>query len=144
MSPSTRSTDRSHILAALANGIIPADERDAGAAAVNAGDRLAEKLSASVNASIYENGLQAAESLAQTRFAKSVDALTSSEMHVLIGALRSELPAFYKQLRLDVCAMYLSDAGVWQRIGFPGPSTATGGYPDFDQPQAELLKPNGE
>ena len=33
-------------LAALANGIIPADERDAGAAAVNAGPRLAEKMAA--------------------------------------------------------------------------------------------------
>src|ERR1041385_3923811 len=36
---------------------------------------------------------------------------------------------------MDVAAMYLSDPGVWQRIGFPGPSTASGGYPDFDQPQ---------
>jgi hypothetical protein len=29
----------------------------------------------------------------------------------------------------------MSDPGVWQRIGFPGPSTEAGGYPDFDQPQ---------
>jgi hypothetical protein len=34
-----------------------------------------------------------------------------------------------------VCALYLSDAGVWQRIGFPGPSSASGGHPDYDQPQ---------
>ena len=30
---------------------------------------------------------------------------------------------------------YPSVAGVWQRIGFPGPSSQSGGYPDFDQPQ---------
>jgi len=35
-----------------------------------------------------------------------------------------------------VSAMYLSDPAVWERIGFPGPSTAAGGYPDFDQPQS--------
>ena len=50
--------------------------------------------------------------------------------------LRDRLPAFFKQLRLDVSALYLSDPAIWQRIGFPGPSTASGGYPDFDQPQA--------
>jgi hypothetical protein len=127
--------DRVRAIAALANGIIPADDSDAGAAAVNAGARIAEKLAAGVNVAIYEKGLQTAASLAQSRFAKSVDDLNPVEIHELIDLLRSELPAFYKQLRLDVCAMYLSDPGVWQRIGFPGPSTATGGYPDFDQPQ---------
>ena len=127
--------DQSRVLAALANGIIPADASDTGAAAVNTGARLAEKVAAGVNVAIYEKGLQIAASLAQSRFAKSVDDLRPAEMHELIGLLRSELPAFYKQLRLDVCAMYLSDPDVWQRIGFPGPSTATGGYPDFDQPQ---------
>ena len=45
-------------------------------------------------------------------------------------------PGFFKQLRMDTCALYLSDPGVWARIGFPGPSSAQGGYPDFDQPQA--------
>jgi hypothetical protein len=135
MSLNLLEADHLHSLAALANGIIPSDESDAGAAAVNAGARLVEKLAAGVNVAIYEKGLQTAASLAQSRFAKTVDDLSPAEMHQLIGLLRNELPAFYKQLRLDVCAMYLSDPGVWQRIGFPGPSTATGGYPDFDQPQ---------
>jgi hypothetical protein len=36
---------------------------------------------------------------------------------------------------MDVCALYLSDPAVWQRIGFPGPSADSGGHPDFDQPQ---------
>ncbi len=38
---------------------------------------------------------------------------------------------------MDVCALYLTDGGVWARIGFPCPSTPQGGYPDFDQPQAQ-------
>ena len=49
--------------------------------------------------------------------------------------LRDRMPDFFRQLRMDACASYMSDPGVWQRIGFPGPSTDTGGYPDFDQPQ---------
>ena len=36
-------------------------------------------------------------------------------------------PAFFKQLRMDVCALYLSEPAVWRRIGFPGPSTRSGG-----------------
>ena len=35
--------------------------------------------------------------------------------------------------------MYLRDPAVWQRIGFPGPSTASGGYDDFDQPQKQTV-----
>ena len=54
----------------------------------------------------------------------------------LLDAIRDQSPGFFRLLRADVCALYLSDAGVWHRIGFPGPSSASGGYPDFDQPQA--------
>jgi hypothetical protein len=43
-------------LAAPANGIIPADESDAGAAAVHAGATLAEKVRAGINASILSSG----------------------------------------------------------------------------------------
>jgi Gluconate 2-dehydrogenase subunit 3 len=133
----TPSTKRCEALAALANGIIPADKADAGAAAVDAGARLSEKIAGGLNQSLYEQGLQAAESLAMARFARSVERLAPAEMHELIGLVHSEVPAFYKQLRLDVCTMYLSDPAVWERIGFPGPSTASGGYPDFDQPQTQ-------
>jgi Gluconate 2-dehydrogenase subunit 3 len=124
-------------LAALANGIIPADDTDAGAASVNAGERLAEKLrAAGPTAALYRQGLETAVRLSSERFAKSLDQLTPQQMHDLLGQLRdTACPAFFKQLRTDVCALYLADPGVWQRIGFPGPSTATGGYPDFDQPQ---------
>jgi hypothetical protein len=125
------------VLAALANGIIPADGRDAGAAAVDAGRRLAEKLAAGVNTHVYRPGLAAAAALAQERFGRPLGALDGVQMHELLGALRDQQPAFFRQLRADVCALYLSDPGVWARIGFPGPSTAQGGYPDFDRPQTK-------
>ena len=57
----------------------------------------------------------------------------------LMARLRDESPDFFRQLRSDVCLIYLSDPGVWQRIGFPGESVETGGYPDFDQPQHRIV-----
>jgi hypothetical protein len=123
------------LLAALANGIIPPDERDAGAAAVDAGRRLAARLAAGTNAALYRAGLAAASALAKERFGREIPLLDAAQLHELMGLLRQQQPGFFKQLRLDVCALYLSDPGVWQRIGFPGPSTAQGGYPDFDRPQ---------
>lgn len=122
-------------LATLANGIIPADERDAGAAAVHAGPGIAERMRRSPHGQVYVDGLKAAHELAKTMFAKAVRELDAAQMHEVLTALSIQSPAFFRQLRADVCALYLSDAGVWQRIGFPGPSTDTGGYPDFDQPQ---------
>jgi hypothetical protein len=127
MSPNQLAT-----LAALADGIIPPDARDAGASAVNAGPRLAEKIESGVNAALYLKGLEAAGELAKGR---EVSALSPAELHPLLAALRERLPSFFKQLRMDVSAMYLSDPAVWARIGFPGPSTAAGGYPDFDRSQ---------
>jgi hypothetical protein len=122
-------------LAALANGIIPADERDAGAAAVHAGPGVAERMRRSPYAPVYVAGLKMAHDLAQTRFAAAVPQLDAVQTHELLTALSTQSRAFFRQLRADVCALYLSDASVWQRIGFPGPSTDSGGYPDFDQPQ---------
>ncbi len=122
-------------LAALANGIIPADERDAGAAAVHAGPGIAERMRRSPYAQVYVDGLKAAGELAKTMFAEAVPELDAAQLHELLTVLSAQSPAFFRQLRADVCALYLSDAGVWQRIGFPGLSTDRGGYPDFDQPQ---------
>jgi hypothetical protein len=122
-------------LATLANGIIPADARDAGAAAVSAGPRLADKLAAGATAVLYRSGLTAAAALAQAQWDRTIPALDAAQMHDLLAVLRDQQPAFFRQLRMDVCALYLTDAAVWARIGFPGPSTAQGGYPDFDQPQ---------
>jgi acyl-CoA reductase-like NAD-dependent aldehyde dehydrogenase len=123
-------------LAALADAIIPPDETDAGAAAVQAAPRLAERIRAGVNTAIYLKGLETAHALAQSKFGRDVTSLAANERHELIAALRDVLPAFFKQLRLDVSALYLSDPAVWQRIGFPGPSAPSGGHPDFDQPQS--------
>jgi hypothetical protein len=130
-------TEDAAVLAVLADGIIPADGRDAGAAAVAAGPRLAEKLAAGATAALYRAGLATAAALARARFGRPVTALAAGQVHELLGALRDEQPAFFRQLRADVCALYLSDPGVWARIGFPGPSTAQGGYPDFDRPQGK-------
>jgi len=122
-------------LAVLANGIIPADDRDAGAAAVHAGPGIAERMRRSPYAYLYVDGLNAAHELAREMFAKAVDGLDAAQVSQLLTALSARSPAFFRQLRADVCALYLSDPGVWQRIGFPGPSSDTGGYSDFDQPQ---------
>lgn len=127
--------DAARVLAVLAGGIIPADERDGGAAAVHAGPRLAERMRAGLHADLYTGGLRSAERLAQERFARWVTELGPPEVHELLERLRTSDPAFFKQLRTDVTALYLSDAGVCERIGFPGPSLPTGGYLDFDQPQ---------
>jgi hypothetical protein len=126
------------VLASLANGIIPADELDAGATEVNAAAKIAEKIAIGINAALYQQGLTLAESVAREHYNRGVAQLTASEIHNLLSEVRNRLPAFFKQLRLDVSALYLSDPSVWQRIGFPGPSTASGGYPDFDQRQIEL------
>ena len=122
-------------LATLADGIIPADDRDAGAAAVHAGPGIAERMRRSPYADVYVEGLKAARELAREMFVQAVDELNAAQLFELLTALSARSPAFFRQLRADVCALYLSDAGVWQRIGFPGPSSDSGGYPDFDQPQ---------
>ncbi|MBI1840503.1 MAG: gluconate 2-dehydrogenase subunit 3 family protein [Verrucomicrobia bacterium] len=123
-------------LAALANGIIPADSRDAGAASVHAGVGIAERMRRSPYGDVYADGLSAARRIARSAFGSSVQDLSAAQTGELLNALRDEAPAFFRQLRADVCALYLSDAGVWRRIGFPGPSSELGGYPDFDQPQS--------
>ena len=131
--------DQEAALAALANGIIPADETDAGAASVDAGPRLADRVRGGINASVYLRGLALAEALSQQTFGRPPARLSPTDVHGLLALLREREPAFFKQLRMDVSAMYLSDPAVWQRIGFPGPSTESGGYPDFDQPQTQTM-----
>jgi hypothetical protein len=139
MSCAELSDEQVRSLATLANGIIPADASDAGAAAVDAGPRLAAKIERGWNSGLYLNGLALAESLSRQRYAKATFDLDPGQVHELLAAIREQLPTFFKQLRMDVSAVYLSDPAVWQRIGFPGPSTESGGYPDFDQPQTEKV-----
>jgi hypothetical protein len=122
-------------LTLLANGIIPADERDAGAAAVHAGPRLADRMSAGINTALYADGLRRARERAGEMFGRALADLTPADVHALLERLRTDAPGFFKQLRMDVAALYLSDPDVWRRIGFPGPAIETGGYPDFNRPQ---------
>ncbi|MDB6035698.1 MAG: betaine-aldehyde dehydrogenase [Verrucomicrobiales bacterium] len=126
-------------LAALANGIIPPDHRDDGAASVEAASRLAARIQAGTNAALYLQGIQTAEALALKLHGRILSELTPSQVHPLLGALQDQIPAFFKQLRIDVSALYLSSPDVWQRVGFPGPSALSGGYPDFDQPQTQRI-----
>jgi hypothetical protein len=126
--------DQINAIVALANGIIPPDENDGGAA-LNAGLWLAEKIGRGVDVAVYGEGLQTAAMVARERFNASVSTLTADAIYELLGILRDQVPGFFKQLRMDTCAIYMGDARVWKRIGFPGPSTDSGGYPDFDQPQ---------
>jgi hypothetical protein len=128
-------TEQGAALAALADGIIPADEMDQGAAAVEAGPRLAAKERPSSQAEIYLQGLEAAHALAREQHGRPVGELSPEQVHDLVTGLRNQAPAFYQLLRMEVCALYLSDPAIWQRISFPGPSTQSGGYPDFAQPQ---------
>ena len=131
--------DQIATLTALADGIIPASETDVGAASVNAGPRIAEMIASGTNAAIYLRGLELAETTARELHGRGANELKAEQIHLLLNTIRERLPGFFKQLRLDVSALYLSDPAVWQRIGFPGPSTASGGYADFDQPQTEKI-----
>src|SRR5262249_61663032 len=90
---------------------------------------------AGVSPALSPSAFPALRERAKARSGRAILELDMPQMHELLGLLREQQPAFFKQLRMDVCALYLSDPGVWARIGFPGPSTAQGGYPDFDQPQ---------
>jgi hypothetical protein len=121
------------ILEKLANGIIPADEMDEGAAVVNAGMRIADRVDQGINRKVYLAGLEFLEG-------KDVLSMNDEQIDELLGVIREKVPGFFKQLRMDVSTLYLSDAGVWERIGFPGPSSETGGYPDFDQVQISIRR----
>jgi hypothetical protein len=123
------------ILATLANGIIPADSRDEGAASVNAGPKLADKLKTGYGNAIYKPGLAAAIALSEKTFGKPITQLSPEQVFKLLTDLRETNLGFVKMLRMDVCAIYLIDPVVHARIGFPGPSTMQGGYVDFDLPQ---------
>jgi hypothetical protein len=135
----TLSEARLSTLAALAGAMIPADEIDGGAASVQAAPTIAARIEAGIHAEVYTQGLDAARSLALQKYGAEPAALNRENLDRLLGALRETAAAFFQQLRMDVTALYLSDPEVWRRIGFPGPSTLSGGYPDFDQPQTEKV-----
>ena len=134
----TLSLSQISLLSTLAQGIIPPDDRDSGAASVHAGPTIAAKIRTSAFAIIYVDGLADAARIAQDEFGMRVSQLNPEQLHSLLERLKHGSPDFFRQLRSDVCLIYLSDPGVWQRIGFPGESAEDGGYPDFDQPQHQV------
>ena len=131
------SPEQVKILERLANGIIPADEMDGGAECVNAGMRIAERVDKGINAKVYLAGM---EFVAE----KSVLQMDDAQIHQLLGELREKCPGFFKQLRMDVSAVYLSDERVWERIGFGGVSSESGGHPDFDRQQMQIHRRGAE
>jgi acyl-CoA reductase-like NAD-dependent aldehyde dehydrogenase len=128
-------------LSALANAIIPSDARDAGAASVHAGATIAERARHGVTGSLYAEGLKLVGELAREKWDRDAPALDPQEMQLLLGELRERAPMFFRQLRADTCGLYMSDPAVWQRIGFPGPSIDSGGYPQCDHPQTSHTMP---
>jgi hypothetical protein len=125
------------ILEKLANGIIPADEMDEGAESVNAGMRIADRVDKGINAKVYLAGMEILQG-------KNVLAMNDEQIHELLAVIREKVPGFFKQLRMDVSAFYLSDDRVWERIGFPGASSETGGYRDFDREQKDIHRKDAE
>ncbi len=107
-------------LLALVNGVIPWEGWEKSNIAARAPD------------------LTAASSLSRCRFGRGISELQAAEIQELLRLLKIQAPALFKQLRMEASALYLSDQGVRARIGFPGPSTAQGGYLDFDQPQTQV------
>ncbi|NOU96339.1 hypothetical protein GC093_24440 [Paenibacillus sp. LMG 31456] len=135
----TLTNEQIEILTLLANGVIPADETDLGAAEVQAGPVIASRINnGSIHSHVYLQGIEAASDLAQDLYGCTPNLMNAEQIYEVLLELRTLTPPFYKQLRLDVSALYLSDPAVWERIGFPGPSSDKGGYPDFDQPQHKL------
>ena len=83
---------------------------------VFAGLGAADKFRKGINAEVYTEGLQNAAAAAKQKFGRAIGDLNPSEVQVLLGVLLDQSPAFFKQLRLDVNAAYLSDPGVWHDI----------------------------
>lgn len=136
--PANKSSDVPFILATLANGILPPDSRDAGASHVNVGERLAGRIDLGVNQTLYSDGIATAQRICAEKFAKPITELSAQNVSELLGLLLEQEPAFFRQLRADVAALYLLEPATWEKIGFPGPSIASGGYDDFDQPQTRV------
>ena len=95
-------------LAALANGIIPADDRDAGAALVHAGPSIAERMRRSPSMHIYVEGLRAARVIAREQFGQDVCELNSVQMSELLVATSAiSLPRFSASYA-QMCARFTS------------------------------------
>lgn len=135
-------------LEALASTMIPPDDFDAGVQEM--GFVSVVEMRARYEAgreALYVTALQAVDQMARSEYNKPdfVD-LSPVERTALLEAVRQNQAngadwagvkpsSFFSALWEDVVFLYCTHPDTWQRIGFPGPSFETGGYPDFDQPQ---------
>ena len=94
------------VVKSLSNAIIPPDARDAGAAAVDAGPRLAERMRDSSQAAVYDQGLRTAQELCAGQFGRPITALTPSELDELTQQVAATEPTFFRQLRLDTTTLF--------------------------------------
>lgn len=136
-------------LAAAAEAIIPGDEFDGGVAALSPGHAIATRVRYQEHiASLYLKGLKGLDDSVAIMFwggRKFADLRLVERRRVLQAIRRGAAPgagwrevssqSFYNTFRADVCFVYMTDPEVCQRIGFPGESTARGGYPDYAQRQ---------
>lgn len=135
-------------LEALAATMIPPDDFDTGVQGVGFASVVEMRARYEAGkAELYETALRAVDGLAQSMFQQpTFVALAPAERTALLEAVRQNQtngqlwgpikPAsFFSALWEDVVFLYCTHPDTWQRIGFPGPSFETGGYPDFDQPQ---------
>jgi hypothetical protein len=134
---------------AAAEAIIPGDDLDAGVAVLGPGHVIAMRVRYQAQmADLYARGLAALEQSVDIMFPgrRFVDLSLAERGRVLTAMRHGAAPGagwrevssqeFYRTLRADVCFVYTTDPDVCRRIGFPGPSTATGGHADHDRPQA--------
>jgi ribosome-associated toxin RatA of RatAB toxin-antitoxin module len=140
-------------LEALASTMMPADEFDAGVQDLGF-ISLAEMRSRyeAGRETLYATALDAVDKMAQAMFDKPyfVD-LTPADRAALLDAVRQgrvngevwghvEPSTFFGALWEDVIFLYCTHPDTWRRIGFPGPSFDTGGYPDYSKPQDLMRK----
>jgi hypothetical protein len=136
------------IIDAAAEAIIPADDFDAGVAPLGPGQVIATRVRYQAQAAqLYVRGLAALEQSVTIMFpgrrfgdlslAERGRVLTAMRNGAAPGAAWREVSSqdFYRALRGDICFVYTTDPEVCRRLGFPGPSTTAGGYPDHHRPQ---------
>jgi hypothetical protein len=131
MNSAPLSTEQVAVLDILSRAIVPADARDQGVAGLNVGEAVARKIQVDPNRADYLEALRIAATMAQENFKMPILDLDSGSLSGLLQSLRQSSPGLFKLLRTEACAIYLSQASTWKRIGFPGPSIETGGYPEF-------------
>lgn len=136
-------------LEALATTLLPPDDFDNGVQGLGFPD-VAE-VRARYQAGrpeMYLAALRAVDHIAQTMFGKPtfVNLLPEERIQVLEAVRQGQVDraiwgnvqprTFFTALWEDVVFLYCTHPETWRRIGWPGPSFDSGGYPDFDQVQA--------